>query len=86
MSPPLFLHVQELGLQVSYREDRGTHAFLRKVMALSFLAKADIRPQFERLQQTANTKTLLEFMNDVSSTWIEGNTWPPSCWYVYCSL
>ena len=52
-------------------------------MALPFLAEADIRPQFERLQQTANTTTLLEFMNDVSSTWIEGHTWPPSCWYVY---
>ena len=83
MSPPFFLQVQELGLQVSYREDRGTHAFIRKVMALPFLAEADIRPQFERLQQTANTATLLEFMNYVSSTWIEGNTWPPSCWSVY---
>lgn len=52
-------------------------------MALPFLAEADIRPQFERLQQTGNTTPLLEFMNDVSSTWIEGHTWPPSCWYVY---
>ena len=84
MSPPFFfLKVQELGLHVSYREDRGTHAFIRKVMALPFLAEAHIRPQFERFQQTANTATLLEFMNYVSSTWIEGNTWPPSCWSVY---
>ena len=52
-------------------------------MALPFLAEADIGPQFERLQHTANTTTLPEFMNDVSSTWIEGNTWPPSCWCVY---
>ena len=79
-----FLQMQELGLQVSYREDRGSHAFTWKVMALPFLAEADIRPQFERLQQTANTATPLEFMNYVSSTFIEGNTWPPwSCWYVY---
>ena len=52
-------------------------------MALPFLAEADIRPQFERLQQTANTATFLEFINYVSSTWIESNTWPPSCWSVY---
>ncbi|XP_015779790.1 PREDICTED: uncharacterized protein LOC107357664 [Acropora digitifera] len=83
MSPPFFLRVKELGLQVSYREDRGTHAFIRKVMALLFLTEADIRPHFERLQQTANTTALLEFMNDVASTWMEGNTWPPSCWCVY---
>ena len=54
MSPPFSLEMQELGLQVSYREARGTHAFIRKVMALPFLAEADIRPQFECLQQTAS--------------------------------
>ena len=48
------------------------YAFIRKVMALPFLAKADIRWQFERLQQTANTATLLEFMNYLSSMWIHG--------------
>ena len=52
-------------------------------MALPFLAEADIRQQFECLEQTANTATLLEFMNYVSSTWIEGHTWPPSCWSDY---
>ena len=31
-----------------YREDRGTHAFIRKVMALPFLEEEDIRPQFQR--------------------------------------
>ena len=46
------------------------YAFIRKVMALPFLTKADIRRQFERLQQTANRATLLEFMNYLSSTWI----------------
>ena len=75
--------MQELGLQIAYRDDRGTHAFIRKVMALPFLEKADIRPQFERLQQNATTAPLREFANYVSSTWIESNTWPPSCWSVF---
>ena len=75
--------MQELGLQVSYREDRGTHAFIRKVMALPFLEEEDIRPQFQRLQQTANTAPLRQFTDYVSSTWIESNTWPPSSWSVF---
>ena len=75
--------MQELGLQVSYREDQGTHAFIRKVMALPFLEEEDIRPQFQRLQQTANTAPLRHFTDYVSSTWIESNTWPPSSWSVF---
>ena len=75
--------MQELGLQVSYRENRGTHAFILKIMALPFLKEADIRPQFQRLQQTANTAPLRQFTNYVSSTWIESNTWPPSSWSVF---
>ena len=43
----------------------------------------DIRPQFQRLQQTANTAPLRHFTDYVSSTWIESNTWPPSSWSVF---
>ena len=75
--------MQELGLQVSYREDRGTHAFIRKVMALPFLEEEDIRLQFQCLQQKANTAPLHQFTDYVSSTWIESNTWPPSSWSVF---
>ena len=82
MSPPLS-SVQELGLQIPYREDRGTHAFIRKVMVLPFLETSDIRPQFKCLRQNATTGPLHEFMNYVSSTWIDSNTWPPSCWSVF---
>ena len=52
-------------------------------MALPFLETADIRPQFERLKQNATTVPLREFVNYVSSTWIESNTWLPSCWSVF---
>ena len=54
-------------------------------MALPFLEEADIRPQFQHLQQTANTAPLRQFTDYmyVSSTWIESNTWPPSSWSVF---
>ncbi|RMX49028.1 hypothetical protein pdam_00018116, partial [Pocillopora damicornis] len=42
--------VQDLGLQQSYRDDRGTHDFIRHVMALPCLPEDEIVPQFERLE------------------------------------
>jgi len=66
--------VQELGLEMACRDDQGAHTFIGKVIALPFLEKADIRPQFGRLQQNATTAPLREFVNYVSSTWIESNT------------
>ena len=32
-----FFQVQELGLQQQYISDKGTYAYLRKIMALAFL-------------------------------------------------
>ena len=34
---PFFSQVQELGLQEAYGQDRGTHDFVRRLMALPFL-------------------------------------------------
>ena len=75
--------MQELGLQADYMNDRGTHAFIRKIMALPFLPVAEIRGMFTQLQSTASTPKLEQFTQYVGRTWITGKTWPPSSWSVF---
>ena len=69
-------------MQSAYRHDRGTYGFVRKMMALPFLLKREIRPMFEALRNEASA-TLLEFSDFVSSTWISGSTWKPTDWTCY---
>ena len=63
--------------------DRGTHAFIRKIMALPFLPVAEIRGMFTQLQSTASTPKLEQLTQYVGRTWITGKTWPPSSWSVF---
>ena len=73
-----------MGLQQSYRDDRGTHDFIRRVMALPFLPEDEIVPQFERLEsQVTEEGNLRQFIQYVRSTWIEGSTWKPLTWTVF---
>lgn len=74
--------MQDLGLQSVYRHDRGTYSFVRKIMALPFLPRREIRPMFEALRNEASG-TLLELTDYVSSTWINGSTWSPKDWTCY---
>ncbi|KAL9955296.1 hypothetical protein ACROYT_G036599 [Oculina patagonica] len=78
----LWRKVQDLGLQSAYHHDRGTHAFIRKMMALPFLPEKEIQPMFQSLQRSASAP-LLEFTEYVSSTWINGTTWSPADWTAF---
>ena len=75
------LQVQELGLQSSYTHDRGTHLYIKKMIALPFLPEEEIEPMFRRLQRQAS-EPLQQFTEYVSNTWING-TWGPSDWTVF---
>lgn len=75
--------MQALGLQTGYYNDRGTYSYVRKMMALPFLPEREIEPEFLRLQRQAESPTIREFADYVSSTWISGTTWTPSDWSVF---
>ena len=72
-----------MGLQADYTNDRGTYAYIRKTMALPFLPANEIPDMHERLQTMASTPKLQQFIQYVGSTWITGNTWPPSSWSIF---
>ena len=77
------IQVQELGLQSDYTNDRGTYAFIRKVMALPFLPADEIPEMYARLEGIPETPKLQDFMQYVGRNWITGQTWPPSSWSVF---
>lgn len=72
-----------MGLQSDYTNDRGTYAFIRKVMALPFLPAEEIPGMFAHLKGVAATPKLQQFVQYVGRTWITGTTWPPSSWSIY---
>ena len=49
----IFIEVQGLGLQDTYRNDRGTHQLIKQLMALPYLPAEKIERTFQRLQQEA---------------------------------
>ncbi|XP_068762327.1 uncharacterized protein [Montipora capricornis] len=83
LTQALWRKIQELGLQQQYISDKGTYAYLRKIMALAFLPESEITPMFEMLRQEASTAPLQQFVEYVADIWIYGNTWPPSSWSIF---
>ena len=75
--------VQELGLQQAYRNDRGTHNLVRKLLALPFLPADEIPKAFHRLEAKAATAPLQALAQYINNTWISSTTWHPSCWSVF---
>ena len=75
--------VQELGLQQAYRNDRGTHDLVRKLLALPFLPADEIPNAFHRLEAKATTEPLQALAQYINNTWISSTTWHPSCWSVF---
>lgn len=76
--------VQGNGLQSAYRHDRGTHKFLRKILALPFLPYQKIEETFNDLvSRTTLTADLITFVAYIRSQWIESTTFPPASWSVY---
>ena len=72
-----------MGLQSDYTNDRGTYAFIRKVMALPFLPADEIPEMYAHLEEIPESRKLQDFMQYVGRTWITSRTWPPSSWSVF---
>ena len=70
--------VQELGLKQAYRNDRGTHDLVRKLLALPFLPADEIPNAFHRLEAKAATEPLQALAQYINNTWISSTTWHPS--------
>ena len=58
-------------------------AYIRRIMALPFLPEEDIHQMFERLRPEVSTVLLCEFVDYVSTNWINSRTRPSSCWSVF---
>lgn len=75
--------VQDLGLVVAYREDNGSHSFIRKLLALPFLPSEHIESAFRKIQDAANTPALVQLTSYVEATWMTNQLWPVDCWSVF---
>jgi hypothetical protein len=52
-------------------------------MALQYLPAERISALFEKLSREANTSKLLEFIQYMQTTWIDGSMWIPQDWSVF---
>lgn len=75
----LWRKVQELGLQAAYTSDDG----VRKLMALPFLPRREIRPMFQLFRRQAQTQPLQDLVSYINKQWIESTVFPPKSWSVY---
>ncbi|CAH3036672.1 unnamed protein product [Pocillopora meandrina] len=66
--------VQGLGIQDAYRNDGGTHQFIRQVMALPYLPAEKIEMRFHQLQQQATVRPLQDFCSYMHENWISSQT------------
>lgn len=64
-------------------KDQGTHAYLKRLMALPFLPHPHIEPIYSRLLEEASTDALRDLVQYIGHTWIHSTMWPPSSWSVY---
>ena len=76
-------HIQAIGLQEAYNKDRGTHSYLRKLMALPFLPQEHMLQIFLRLSSQAVGDKPTRMCTYVHDTWISSSTWPPVAWSVF---
>ena len=73
-----------MGLQQSYKDERGTQDFIHRVMALPFLTEDEVMPQFGRSEsQVPEDGSLKQFVRYVRATCIEGSTWESSTWTIF---
>lgn len=79
----LLSKVQELGLQAAYTSDDGVYRYIRKLMALPFLPRREIRPMFQLLRRQAQTQPLQDLVSYINKQWIESTVFPPKNWSVY---
>ena len=75
--------IQALGLAPTYRDCKGSHAYMRKIMALPFLPHEHITVAFQQLKDLATTPLLRKLIAYVEETWIRSTTWPPKVWSIF---
>ena len=67
--------IQALGLVPQYEQDEGTYRFLRKVLALPFLAPTEIPTAFQHLLNTPATPAVTALLQYVGETLLHDATW-----------
>ena len=75
--------MQELGLTEAYRQDRGTHEYIRRILALPFLPADKIKRRFKHLQEQASVRLLKKLCAYIDDNWISSTTFLPTSWSVY---
>ena len=79
----MWRQVQVHGLQIAYRQDCGTHRFIRKLLALPYLPCEDITTAFDELiSSTALTPNLITLVY-IRNQWITSTTFPTASRSVY---
>ena len=82
----LWKKCQELGLAVPYKDIALVRTFIKRLMALPYIASDHIVSTFEALMSTALEGPCQDLATYVRATWIEGN-WCPAGWSIYqCSV
>ena len=76
--------MQELGLTVSYREDEGTRAYCRNLMAMPLLPHEHVRPVFDQVTTPLpEDERLQQLTAYCRNTWIDGPVFRPADWSVF---
>ncbi|WAR21691.1 hypothetical protein MAR_015665 [Mya arenaria] len=77
--------VQAVWLHATYERREGDHQYVRKVLALPFLALGDIPRAFRKLKDCSDgsSEQLRELFHYVSDQWIDNSMWSPDEWSVY---
>ena len=79
----LIRNIGLIGLKKAYKEDIGTRDVLRKIMALCYIPKEHILPQFELLKTKCTSPMMKSFALYFEETWIK--SWSATKWCVYFS-
>ena len=76
--------VQVHGLQIAYRQDCGTHRFIRTLLVLPYLPCEDITTAFDELiSSIALTPNLITLVAYIRNQWITSTTFPTASRSVY---
>ncbi|XP_052762321.1 uncharacterized protein LOC128204967 [Mya arenaria] len=85
-SQRVYRKVSRLGLAPAYTQKGGVYHFVRKLLALPYLPAEHVRPAFLTLREQAvesESERILDLVDYIGRTWVEGTLWRPENWYVY---
>jgi hypothetical protein len=83
-SQALWRKVQEVGLQVSYNEDRNIHKTVRSILALPFLPVHEVKDAFQYIKShSGDDDRLLALLSYVEKVWINSNPFPMTSWNAF---